>query len=318
MAASQSLGKDFSKEVRLLRRRFLDQIEPWRPDLFRYCRSLADNVFDAEDLVQETLLKAFSKLSELHFSLENPRAWLFRVASNLFIDQQRKRAPSAMPENFDAPANAGEQLSPQVREALSQLAVRLPAQERVTVLLKDVFDFSLEEIATQLGVSTGAVKAALHRGRAKLTQPLPAQPVVASHEPVPRKLLDAFCDAFNQRDFDRLANLFREDAVADVVGMVYELGREQIKHGSLHHTLYDEAGDPKAEIREFAGETVIVLWYFVEEAGEKRRFVRDVLRFVADEGNLIEMRYFYFCPETLAEVTHALGLPLKTNGYKYA
>ncbi len=316
MAAPEPISKDFAVEVRRLRRKFLDQVEPLRPDLFRYCRSLAGNVFDAEDLVQETLLKAFSKLSEMHWQVENTRAWLFRVASNHFIDQQRKHAPDAMPENFDAPAREQPELSLEIREALSQLATRLPAQERVAVLLKDVFDFSLEEIAAQLGTTSGAVKAALNRGRAKLSQPLPKQAAPKQAERVSHKLLDAFCDAFNKRDFARLANLFREDAVADVVGMVYELGREQIKKGSLAHTMFEEAGEPSAEIRQFAGEEVVVLWYSVVE--EKKRAVRDVLRFKAAEDALSEMRYYYFCPETLAEIVNALGLPLVPNGYKYS
>lgn len=317
MASPDPLSKDFTREVRMIRRRFLDQVEPLRPELFRYCRSLAGNVFDAEDLVQETLLKAFSKLSEMHFSVENPRAWLFRVASNLFIDQQRKHAPSAMPDHFDTPARDSAELTPQVREALAHLASRLPSVERVAVLLKDVFDFSLEDIASLTNSSVGAVKAALHRGREKLARPLPAQSGVR-REPVARPLLDAFCEAFNQRDFERLANLFREDAVADVVGMVYELGREQIKKGSLHHTLFDEAGEPQAEVREYQGEALVVLWYTVEEQGAKRRYVRDVLRFAGDERHLLLLRYFYFCPETLAEITGTLGLPLKDNGYRYS
>lgn len=310
------IARDFTVEVRKLRRRFLDQIEPLRPELHRYCRALCGNVFDAEDLVQETLLKAFSKLSEMHWQVDNPRAWLFRVASNQFIDQQRKHAPTAMPENFDAPANNAPQLSAEVREALAQLASRLPAQERVAVLLKDVFDFSLEEIAAQLNTTVGAVKAALNRGRAKLSQPLPRQSTPGQERRVPRALLDAFCDAFNKRDFERLANLFAEDAVADVVGMVYELGREQIKEGSLAHTLFDEAGEPSAEVRPFMGEDVVVLWYAVGEGKERR--VRDVLRFAGTDASLKEMRYYYFCPETLAEIVGALGLPLTPNGYKYA
>lgn len=309
------IAREFTVEVRKLRRRFLDQIEPLRPDLFRYCRALCGNVFDAEDLVQETLLKAFSKLSEMHWQVDNPRAWLFRVASNQFIDQQRKHSPTAMPDNFDAPSNSAPELSAEIREALAQLASRLPAQERVAVLLKYVFDSSLEEIAAQLGTTSGAVKAALSRGRAKLSQPLPRQTAPTRAHQVPRALLDAFCEAFNKRDFERLSNLFAEDAVADVVGMVYELGREQIKKGSLAHTMFDEAGEPSAEVRQFAGEDVVVLWYAVGESKERR--VRDVLRF-AGSGSLFSlMRYYYFCPETLAEIISALGLPLTTNGYRY-
>ena len=82
-----TISKSFEKEVRAVRMRFLDEVEPWRNDLYRYCRGLTGSVWDAEDLVQETLLRAFSKLSELHWDVLNPRAWLFVVATNVWRDR---------------------------------------------------------------------------------------------------------------------------------------------------------------------------------------------------------------------------------------
>lgn len=75
----------------------------------------------------------------------------------------------------------------------------------------------------------------------------------------------------------------------------------------------DEAGDPQAERREYLGEPIVVLWYDVDG----KRVVRDVLRFVSDRGGMADLRYYYFCPETLAEVCEALKLPLVDNGYRY-
>jgi RNA polymerase sigma-70 factor (ECF subfamily) len=60
---------DFHKSVRAARMKFLDEIEPHRGDLYRYCRSLAGSAWDAEDLAQETLLRAFGKLAEAHWRL---------------------------------------------------------------------------------------------------------------------------------------------------------------------------------------------------------------------------------------------------------
>jgi RNA polymerase sigma-70 factor (ECF subfamily) len=307
------VSREFTNVVRKARREFLAVIDPLRPELFRFCRSLTRDVWDAEDLVQDTLLKAFARLADVHWAVDNPRAYLFRVATNHWIDQTRKARESEMPENFDAQSkDAPVEQKPEVRDAISRLANTLPPAERAAVLLKDVFGFSLEDSANFMQTTTGAIKSALHRGRAKLDGARELPP--PRHESrVDTALLDRWCKAFNARDLQGLAALMLEDAEALVVGMVQEYGRNQIRDGSFAHTIHDEAGDPQAERREFHGEPIVVLWYAVDG----KRVVRDVLRFVSDRGGLSYMRYYYFCPETLAEVCKELALPLVDNGYRY-
>lgn len=311
---------EFSKGVRLSRRQLMDVIDPLRPDLFRYCRSLTGDLWDAEDLVQDTLLRAFAKLADVHWKIDNPRAYLFRMATNLWIDKTRRPEATEMPDHFDAPAPQAAP-TPEVRDAIRELAHALPPQERAALLLKDVFDFSLAEIAVQLCTSQGAVKAALHRGREKLSA---AKKDRGAREKAGRKpqvsagpskdLLEKWCAAFNARDLQGLANLMLEDAEAEVVGMVQEYGRDQIRDGSFKHTIHDEEGEPTAEITAFRGEPVVILWYTVEPGVRK---VRDVLRFIEADGGLRRLRFYYFCPETLAEVCAELKLPLQDNGYRY-
>src|SRR5262245_41923691 len=148
-------------------RRFLEEYEPLRGELYRYCRYLTRSPWDAEDLVQDVLARAFVTLAGIREAPPNPRAWLFRVASNHFINQIKRQrdALSAAPE-------ATSEADPRAaREALGSLVGRLAPQERAAVVLKEVFDFSLEEVAEALSTSVGAVKAALHRGRGKLAEP---------------------------------------------------------------------------------------------------------------------------------------------------
>lgn len=308
------LTHEFTVVVRKARREFLNGIEPLRPELFRFCRSLTRNVWDAEDLVQDTLLKAFAKLADVHWQVDNPRAYLFRIATNHWIDITRKGKEGDMPEGYDEQSkDAPAEQKPEVREAISRLASTLPPSERAAVLLKDVFNFSLEDTANYMQTTVGAVKSALHRGRGKLegAKEQPAPKIVARVE---ERLLDAWCEAFNARDLDKLAGLMLEDASALVVGMVQEYGRDQIKNGSFEHTINDKDGDPQAERREYLGEPIVVLWYKLDG----KRVVRDVLRFVGDRGGLVDMSYYYFCPETLAEVCETLNLPLVDNGYRYS
>lgn len=300
------LPPDFAQEVQQAWHRFLQRTEPLRPDLHRYCRALTGMVWDAEDLVQDTLLRAFAKLGEVSHQIDNPKAYLFRIASHLWVDRFRRAEPMT-PEEGTMTSNPEQSI--EIRDAAKQLMHSLPPQERAAVVLKDVFDFRLEEIAGILQTTVGAVKAALHRGREKLATPS-SNRVVA---PASEALLDQFVEAFNARDLDRLAALLRADAVGEVVSMGTSYGRTAIRDSSLYYSLFFEKGEPQAERRTFLGEPVVVIWYALNASSAS--IVRDVLRFEEQEGQIARLRFFAFCPETLAEIVGGLELPLATNGY---
>lgn len=149
--------------------RFVDEVAPLRPVLHGYCRKLAGNLFDAEDLAQDTLLRAFGQWGVTKPAIRNPKAYLLRTATNVWIDTLRRRetesrTPLADPDASPAPG-PGPGVSSELREAGARLIQRLAPQERAALLLRESFDMSLEEIAGLLATTTGAVKAALHRGR---------------------------------------------------------------------------------------------------------------------------------------------------------
>src|SRR5688500_4623345 len=100
--------------------RFLEVYEPLRSPLVRYCRHLSRSPWDAEDLCQDTLARAFVTLGQSGEPPPNPRAWLFRVASNLWIDRVRRGAPP-LPPAVPAPAVEPQQ----TREAAGTLLVQL-------------------------------------------------------------------------------------------------------------------------------------------------------------------------------------------------
>ncbi len=299
------LPLDFAQEVKQTWHRFLQRTEPLRPDLHRFCRSLTGSTWDAEDLLQDTLLRAFGKLAEVSHSIDNPRAYLFRIASNLWTDRFR-RGEAVAPDSH--PADGNPERAVEVRDAARHLLRLLPSQERAAIVLKDVFDFRLEEIATVLQTTTGAIKSALHRGREKLAAPVPLRPPAPPSE----SLLDQFVTAFNARDLDRLAALLREDAVVEVVGIGASYGRSAARESSLYYSLYLEKGEPRAEQRSYLDESIVLIWYALDPS---RPIVRDVLRFEEVEGRISRMRFFAFCPETMTEVAAALRTVMKPNGY---
>jgi RNA polymerase sigma factor (sigma-70 family) len=246
------LPQDFTQEIRQVWQRFLQRTEPLRPDLHRYCRALTGSIWDAEDLVQDTLLHAFARPGEISLRIDNPKAYLFRIASNLWVDHFR-RTEEVTPEDRSMTSNPEQSM--EIRDAAKQLLLRLSPQERAAVVLKDVFDFRLEEIATILQITVGAIKAALHGGREKLAAPSGTRAV----SPVSEALLDQFVAAFNARDLERVTVLLRADAVGEIVSMGIWYGRSAVRDVSLYYSLFLEHGEPRAERRTFLGEPIVVI-----------------------------------------------------------
>ena len=192
---------------------FLETIAQLRPSLHRYCSRMTGSVMDGEDLVQESLFQAYRKLDT--FDDERPLApWLFRIAHNRCIDFLRRRGVReeaeivAMEPDVVMPA---EPQGPDLGRAVEHLVLTLPPKERACVLLKDVFDYSLEEIAELVDSTVGGVKAALNRGRSKLApRPEPSPRHETSAET--SRLLHLYVERFNRRDWDGLRELIRADA----------------------------------------------------------------------------------------------------------
>ncbi|HKB97614.1 MAG TPA: RNA polymerase sigma factor [Terriglobales bacterium] len=202
---------------------FLETVSTLRPSLHRYCARMTGSVMDGEDVVQEALIEAYRKLDR--FDESRPlKPWLFRIAHNRCIDFLRREgvrdeaeAAAAMPEAVSPtePATLG------IGKALEQLVAALPPKERACVLLKDVFDYSLEEIAELVDTTVGGVKAALNRGRTKLaSSPAPSQPARTANPELAR-IMQLYVDRFNRRDWDGVRELISADArlnVADRFG----------------------------------------------------------------------------------------------------
>jgi RNA polymerase sigma-70 factor, ECF subfamily len=306
----------FTDQVRKAWNEFIDQTQACRPSLYAYCRGLIGTIWDADDLVQETLVRTFVRFAEIHDQIDNPRAYLFRVASNIWIDRFRAQREIATEEFIETQA-PDVVPSAEIRDAASRLIKTLPPQERAVVLLKDVFDMTLEETATALNTSVGAIKAALHRGRKRLSKKFEEpEPKVDSPSGPSAALLDRFVARFNARDLKGVVELMQQDATVEIVGISLEHGKEVIgrNEGSLYHTLFVDADDLReAERHEYGGEQIVVLWYCND--GQNR--IGDVLRFEERDGQIAGFRYYYFCPETIAAVAIELGVAFRSNGYRY-
>jgi RNA polymerase sigma-70 factor (ECF subfamily) len=296
---------------------FLETFEGLRPELYRYCRHLTHSPWDAEDLAQDVLARAFVTLGKLGAAPPNPRAWLFRVASNAWIDRQRR--PRDVPEREPI-----DTVDPRAtREAAGTLIARLAPQERAAVVLKDVFDLPIEDIAEALSTTPNAVKAALHRGRGKLVD----EPVTEDRVPTPASL-DAFVQAFEHRDLAAVAALLLDTSTVEVVGATTEYGKQgNIVWGMMFGSqrLAEGVGvearfvqgalptPPRRELRTHRGEPIVFAWY----AHADGDYVRAIDRVEFDGGHVRRLRNYFFTPDVLAEVCAEIGVPFRSNGYKW-
>jgi RNA polymerase sigma-70 factor, ECF subfamily len=207
--------------------RFVDLVAQVRPELFRYCSRMTGSVFNGEDIVQETLAKAFEALPRL---AEPPvlRPWLFRIAYNAAMDflkrYERKHVDFVADVPETATADEGG-VDPALVEAALARFIELPALQRSALVLKDVLGHSLVETAATMGTTVSAVKSALVRARTSLasdagSRETPPREVSAAQ----RENLRRYAEHFNNRDWDALRGLLGEESRLDLVSRTQRRG----------------------------------------------------------------------------------------------
>ncbi len=280
------------------RESFLAVVDDLRPELHRYCARLTGSVIEGEDIVQETLAKAFYALS---LTPEAPplRPWLFRIAHNTAIDflkSHGRRHVEVRAELDDVAIEADERPDPMVvRSALSRF-LTLPVSQRSAVILKDVLEHSLEETAETMGVTVLAVKALLVRGRARLRED--EREDVAAAGADSRARLDRYAALFNRRDWDGVRALVGNDCRLDLVSKAARRGKAV---GAYFGRYENEQG---VRLRTGRLEGRDVLGVFVGDAARPAYFI--LLEWDAD-GRVIAIRDYRYAQYVAAEAEFEPG-----------
>jgi RNA polymerase sigma-70 factor (ECF subfamily) len=229
---------------------FARSTEPFRRELLAHCYRLLGTLDEAEDLVQETYLRAWRSYAGFE-GRSSLRVWLYRIATNACLTALEQRGRRALPSGLGAPSDdpagppvlAGPEVSwlepipdalvtgpaedpaaiavarESLRLGLIACLQYLPARQRAVLILRDVLAFPAAEVAAMLGTSTVAVKSALQRARARLEQVAPAPEEVSEPaEPEIRALLEAYIAAFENADPAALERVLRKDAAIEPAG----------------------------------------------------------------------------------------------------
>ncbi|HET9078547.1 MAG TPA: sigma-70 family RNA polymerase sigma factor [Acidimicrobiales bacterium] len=219
------------------------ELEPFRRELTGYCYRMLGSGFEAEDAVQETMIRAF-RAAEGFEGRSSLRSWLYRIATNVCIDMSRQVQRRARPAELGPPsppdptrlgpmlpeatwvtpiadAKVGPEFDDPAEVALQRDSVRLafvtalqhlPARQRAVLLLCEVLRWSAADTAELLDTSTAAVNSALQRARATLAA-LPEGGRPRPLDPDQAELLARYVDAFERYDLDALVTLLHDDAV---------------------------------------------------------------------------------------------------------
>lgn len=216
-----------------------DVLTPYRGELLAHCYRMLGSVHDAEDLVQETLIRAWRAYDRFE-GRSTLRTWLYKIATTQCLTALESRARRPLPAGLGGPSETGGQpleqraevpwLEPMPTGADDPAAIvtsrestrlafiaalqHLPARQRAVLILRDVLAWRAAEVADLLETTTAAVNSALQRARERLDEVSPARDdVVEPTDEDKRSLLARYVAAFERKDIEAIVALLAEDAV---------------------------------------------------------------------------------------------------------
>ncbi|MFY9929279.1 MAG: sigma-70 family RNA polymerase sigma factor [Streptosporangiaceae bacterium] len=246
----------------------------FRGELLAHCYRMLGSAEEAEDLVQETYLRAWRSYDGFE-GRSSVRTWLYRIATNVCLTAIERRGRRPLPSGLGAPAQDAEApmetgtevpwLQPfsgpllagagedPAAAAVSRAGIRLAfvaalqylsARQRAMLILRDVLEWPAAEVADLLGTTTTAVNSGLRRARAQLAQALPDEDELAEPaEPDRRAVLDRFAAAIENADGSALAELLRADAALEMPPfLTWFSGRPAVAGFIATHFLIEPGG----------------------------------------------------------------------------
>ena len=312
-------------------------VEPHNAQLLAHCYRMLGSLHDAEDAVQEALLRAWRALPRFE-GRSSPITWLYRIATNACLDAIGRRPKRVLPIDYGPPgttqAEVGEPLVESVwvepypdealgvkdgyaapaaryeqREAVELAFIaalqHLPATQRAVLVLREVLGFSAKEVAESLETTVASVNSALQRARRTAENRLPEQSQQATLRSLGdervRELVEAYVDAWSRGDFEALRTLLAEDAVFSMPPWAeWWRGRETI--AAFVKDAVEVCATSRTVSTRANGQQALAYYTLDAETGRYGAAAIDVLTF---EGARIKEITAFVMPEAFAR----FGLP---------
>jgi RNA polymerase sigma-70 factor (ECF subfamily) len=293
-------------------------VEPHRAQLLAHCYRMLGSLHDAEDALQDTLLRAWRGLPRFE-GRSAPRSWLYKIATNACLDAIARRPKRVLPIDYGAQtapqADTGEPLVESVwiepypdetlglddgyaapearyeqREAVELAFIaalqHLPATQRAVLILREVLGFSAREVSASLETTVASVNSALQRARKAVDERLPDQSQQATLRSLGderiRELVEAYIDAWARGDVDALRILLAEDAVFSMPPWAaWWRGRETLAR--FAEEAVESCPESRAVPTRANGQVAIAYYQLDAETGSYLPAALDVLTFEGDE-----------------------------------
>jgi RNA polymerase sigma-70 factor, ECF subfamily len=318
---------------------FVTDTEPFRRELLAHCYRMLGSITDAEDLVQETYLRAWRAYGGFE-GRSSVRTWLYQIATNACLTALAKHRPRLLPSGLGdpeldadtAPEVAGPEvrwlqpipdtmLAPDcadpavitaaragVRLALIASLQYLPPRQRAVLIMRDVLAFPAAEVAFMVGTTTASVKSALQRARARLRELAPvADEIAEPTEPQARALLEAYMAAFENADTAALERLLLRDATLEAPPFRTWFAGRQTCVPMLRNNVLGSPGDWRMLATSANGQPAAAAWVRDQHGTYQPYGIvvltvsGDGIRRVVSFGDPSLLSAFGFRPETMVD-----------------
>jgi RNA polymerase sigma-70 factor (ECF subfamily) len=300
MEQTKYMDTDLVSAARKLRNEFEEIVSAYSTDLWNYCRYVTGSSWDGEDLYQETMIKSFGLLPQRWSEITDKKNYLFRVATNTWLDQCRKikREVGTLDEVPEPNLDLSDRLL--VEEILTSLESNLTPKQTAAFLLLDIFQFSAEEVAGIVQSTPGGVYSSVQRARRKIASLDFSNSQTNAYNQSQNTTVQAYLEAFNNGDLNSMIKLFSEQAQNEAYFGFQEFSKDEMLKGSL------KFGLPGHTAREFIlwGKPVIVIL----ASGVNGQEIHDIQMQEVENGKIVSHKSYFFRKEFILAAAEELGI----------
>ncbi|SDN15017.1 RNA polymerase sigma-70 factor, ECF subfamily [Psychrobacillus sp. OK028] len=300
MELSNNIDKVFLDETRKLRDEFEEIVSVYSSDLWNYCKYVTGSPWDGEDLFQETMIKSFGLLPQRWSEITDKKYYLFKVATNTWLDQCRKlkREIGTLDEVPEPSLDFSDRLL--LEEILISLESNLTVKQTAAFLLLDIFQFSADEVAGIVQSTPGGVYSSVQRARRKLASLDFSESKTKIDTQSHSVTIQAYLEAFNNGDLNSMLRLFSDQAQNEAFFGFQEFSKEEMRKGSLRFGL---PGHTAKEI-ELWGKPVIIVLTTNGHSPE----IHDIQIQEIENGKIVSHKSYFFRKEFILAAAEELGI----------